>query len=378
MEMREFRPINWMQGMNVSSAHFIATENCISEKIYRGVSLSQEVFSFGMLPAVKSGKELNLFLVGREAHTKVVLKSYYGVVRGGVVISLDEQEGVVECACGLLEEGTAEAWNVVLTVFPYDRNPCGVPDMQEQPPRYPFVESSYQLSLMERGRSLSDDYGEYSVVVGLLRKKDDVFVLDANYIPPSVNLDSNEALQTLRSRFSSYLSTIRTSVSVVLGKALEQSNKSALVRNIILVCEELLKVLASFYFDWNNISRYLSPYRSVEMLNRVPSSFLTALDFISKSEREELLTYFKDWNGIAPSSFEQMLADSVTQTYNHNRIGESFYLLEVVFKNVQELFVSLSHLEQIGGKRRDDMVIYFSGKQSEPTNGRESWFTTKR
>lgn len=375
MEKNAFNLVNWVQGMNVSSAHFIATENYFSEKMIQGLSVCMKEYAYGILSERKGANDTILSLEGRAEHAKVVLNSYRGITPGGVIINFDKEVGV-ECSCNGLDSVSEDGWNVVLTVAPYDRNPYGEPDMMETPPRYPFVEPSYRLNLMARLKNASDYYGPNSVIVGLLRKKDDSFVLDANYIPPTVSMSDNPDLLELHRRFSSYLADIKFAVSIVLSKALEQSNRTPLVSNIILVCKMLFQTLSALYFDWHNRSYKYSPYQVVEVMNRMASSFLTALAFLPRSEKEDLMNYFKEWNGIAPSSFEQMLDESISHSYNHNRIGESMLLLECVLKNMQELFVELSHLDIIGGRRKEDMVISFSDKQVDQLKGRESWLTS--
>lgn len=375
MEKSAFNLVNWVQGMNVSSAHFIATENYFSEKMIQGLSVCMKEYAYGILSERKGANDTILSLEGRAEHAKVVLNSYRGITPGGVIINFDKEVGV-ECSCNALDSVSEDGWNVVLTVAPYDRNPYGEPDMMETPPRYPFVEPSYRLNLMARLKNASDYYGPNSVIVGLLRKKDDSFVLDANYIPPTVSMSDNPDLLELHRRFSSYLADVKFAVSIVLSKALEQSNRTPLVSNIILVCKMLFQTLSALYFDWHNRSYKYSPYQVVEVMNRMASSFLTALAFLPRSEKEDLMNYFKEWNGIAPSSFEQMLDESISHSYNHNRIGESMLLLECVLKNMQELFVELSHLDIIGGRRKEDMVISFSDKQVDQLKGRESWLTS--
>lgn len=374
----EYKPVNWVQGMNVSAAHFVETENFMSERIYQALSLGMNDFSYGLLPRGKDKASISLSLHGRGEQSKVVLTSYHGVVKGGVVIDYDDSDNGLFATCDTLDVMAEDSWNVVLTVSPFERNPSGVPNMEEQPPRYPNVEPSYKLSLMARLNNKRDDCGPLSVVVGLLRKNDENFALAANFIPPSLTVRSCEELEATYNRFSSYLSDIKMSLSIVLEKAYEQQNKTTLVNNIMLICRELLRGFSSFYFDWCSTGEFLAPYRLVEMLNHFCDSFRLALSFMPRAEKEDMLNYFKEWIGLAPSTFEQMLEELVSHRYSHTRIGESFHLLECFLKNSQELFVSLSQLEQIGGKRKEDMVIYFSDKQSDANKSRDSWLTVNR
>jgi len=46
----KFLSVNWMQGMSVSSSHFIDTENYLLERILQNMSLVQGSFMYGLLP----------------------------------------------------------------------------------------------------------------------------------------------------------------------------------------------------------------------------------------------------------------------------------------------------------------------------------------
>lgn len=371
----ESKMVNWVQGMSVSASHFVQTEDYLTEMVYRSLSLGLDNYSYGLLPNPLGAENLSLSLTGTGNHTKVVLSTYYGVTKDGVLVDIENQKECIEASCGSLSPDHSDGWNVVLTISPFERNPCGTPNMEEEPPRYPFVEPTYKLKLMARQRNREDEYGQYSVVVGLLNRKNDTFFLDANYIPPSVTVGSYVNLKMVYERFSSYLKDIRTALFVVLEKSFEQTGRSALVNNITLISQELLRSFSLFHFEWKNTNLSLTPYRLAVLLSYLPAAFRSALSFMSKAEKDEVLNYFKEWIGIDPASFEQMMDGAVTRHYSHTRMGESFHCFEGFLKNVYELFASLSHLEQIGGRKKEEMVIYFSDNQSETVKYKEGWLS---
>ena len=45
-----YKSVNWMQGMSVSSSHFIATENYLMERLMKNTEAHQNKFAYGMLP----------------------------------------------------------------------------------------------------------------------------------------------------------------------------------------------------------------------------------------------------------------------------------------------------------------------------------------
>ncbi|MCK9156985.1 MAG: hypothetical protein M0P12_12985 [Paludibacteraceae bacterium] len=357
-----FLSVNWMQGMSVSSSHFIDTENYLLERILQNMSLVQGSFMYGLLPETNDQSSLSLLLRGVGNRSILVLESFRCLLPGGCLLLLDDLGESVSCPCETEGEVSEEGWDVVLSVSPFDRNPCGTPDLQETPPRYPFVEPTYKLGIVARTKKEPNKYGPYAVVIGLLRKKESTYVLDSNYIPPSLTMSSQCELQSYMDSFSSRISVINETVGIVMEKAMSQSNRSQIMDCVLLVCKELKRNISSFYFHWRNNAYNLSPYQITEILSGLANAVLTSFSFLPKKDKEEMLKYFYEWNGVSPSSFEQMLEEVVNKPYNHNRIRQSLLGVDGVIQTLEELFVSLSHLDFVG-QHKENIVISVSEKQ---------------
>ncbi len=375
MSNTDYKQINWKQGMSVSSAHFIATENFLLERVLKNSALLQDRFSYGLLPIESdSDSSMELSVVGTNEYAKLVLNSYHGITQGGYLIDFESDNDAVSCPCEVDGVVSEEGWDVVLSVSPFDRNPCGEPNMQENPPRYPYVAPSYKLYIVARDKSYVNQYGPYDVVVGFLRKRDTSYKLDPSFIPPSLTMRSSDGLRSMMKMFSKSIATIKNSLDVIMEKAYvqaENNNRTNVMINILEVCKELQRSLSSMFFKWHNYGMSLSPYQVVEIISGLASAVSTTLIFFKKSDKEEILKYFYEWNGIQPSAFEQILADLTVAEFQQNRISDSLALAEKVLKMLEELLVSLSRLDYVG-QHKESIVI--GVKETEKTsNNKTSW-----
>jgi len=372
-----FKPINWMQGMNVSSAHFIATENFMTERMMKYVELLQGKFSFGLLPSSSALEEedaMALEVVGKGKGTKLVLYSYHGLTQGGCYIDLETNDESVSCDCVEDDSIVSDGWDVVLSVAPFDRRPCGEPNIQENPPRYPFVEPVYRLTLVAREKDQINEYGPCDVVIGHLIKKDDLFKLDGRFIPPSLTMSSYSTLIQYMKVFSQQIASIKESVGTIIEKAYSpNANRSDVLLNVIEICKDIQREIARDYFTWRNEGMSLAPVQVIQIISSLSNAILTSLTFMSKQGKDDVLKYFYEWNGITPSAFEQVLDDLVRLKFNQNRIEQSMNAAEEVLQMLVELFISLSRLDYVGQHKESMVVSVSSVKEEQPEAKKTSW-----
>ena len=374
MSNTEFKQINWKQGMSVSSSHFIATENFMLERLMQTARIFQNRFYYGLLPMQTEDPSMSISIVGTNEYAKVVLNSYHGITQGGYLVDYESNTDSVSCACVTDGQVSEQGWEIVLSVEPFDRNPCGEPDMRETPPRYPFVEPSYKLSVVAREKSYINHYGPYDVVVGVLLKNDNTYRLDSSFIPPSLSMNSTSELTSFMKEFSKSIASIKNSVSTIMEKAYiqaEANNRTTIMINILEICKDLQRSLTSLFFKWHNFGMSLTPYEVVELVANLAGTVSTSLTFFKKSEREEIQKYFHEWNGIQPSSFDQVLSELVTNEFQQNRISNSIVLAQRVLRMLEELFVSLSRLDYVG-QHKETIVIGVKDVEQNPNN-KTSW-----
>lgn len=363
MDRYTYQSVNWAQGMNVTASHFIAMENFLLERILQTASVLHKEH-YGLLPTGKeTSVDIRTMKVGNT--TRVYLKSYEGITSGGYLIRFEDLEDGLSCSLENDAEVQAEGWDIVLSVVPFERIPTGVPDVNEIPPRYPYVTASYHLSAVSHKENMT--YSPYSVVVGFLRKNDSGYQLDTNYIPPALTMSSHEALSTYYKKFSGWISSLEGALQKILERVQAQPNRTSVADSISVLSKEMLRFLSTINYNWKNNLKNLTPYQVTEILSSFAGTMLTSLLFLTKKDKEEMLRYFHEWNGITPSNFEQMLSEIINKRYNHNQINQSMVAVGGLLQMLNELFVSLSQLEFVG-QHRESIVISERQTQSNTTN----------
>lgn len=363
MDTYAYQSVNWVQGMNVTASHFIAMENFLLERILQTASVLHKEH-YGLLPTEKDiSVDISTMKIGNT--TRIYLKSYEGITSGGYLIRFEDLEQGLSYNLENETEIQSDGWDIVLSIMPFERIPTGMPNASEMPPRYPYVTASYHLSAVAHKENAT--FSPYSVVVGFLRKNDSGYQLDANYIPPALTMSSHESLKRYSKIFSAEISSIENALQKILERVQSQPNRTSVADSISVLSKEMLRFLSTINYHWKNSLRNLTPYQVTEILSSFAGAMLTALLFLTKKDKEEMLRYFHEWNGITPSNFEQMLSEIINKKYNHNQINQSMVAVGGVLQMLNELFVSLSQLEFVG-QHRESIVISERQTQSNTTN----------
>lgn len=370
-----FKSVNWMQGMSVSSSHFIATENYLMERMMRNTAALQNKFEYGLLPMDESEKDsqMQLSVEGKGDGTRIVLSSYRGITKGGCLVCISPSQPVV-CECGSVLDSSEYGWDVVLSVSPFDRRPCGEPDMMENPPRYPFVEPEYKLSVIERDKSHVNEYGPYDVVVGLLWKIDGTLKLDSEYIAPSLSISSCTQLRRYFDMFTQSIQTMKSALSVIFCKAYSSNaNKTTVLEDTLTFCKEIQRSMANMEFGWRSYGLRMTPYQVAEMFGGMANSALLSFSFMPKSNKDEMLKYFYEWNGITPSAFEEILSDVATKDFCQNRIDTSMTSIYKMTKMLEDLLIGLSKLDYVGQRKESMVISVTSANEGVGQSKKSSW-----
>lgn len=371
-----YKSVNWMQGMSVSSSHFIATENFIMERIMRNTAALQNKFAYGMLPMPyyeDDEDQMHLFVDGKGDRTRLVLDLYHGITAGGCLVDISPANPVI-CECSSEIETAENGWDIVLSVSPFERCPCGEPNMQEIPPRYPYVDPVFKLSIIERAKQYINEYGPFDVVVGYLKKKDGELKLDNSYIAPSLCMSSNFKLRRCMDKLSQSMDTIKNALSLIFDKAYSASaNKSECLENTLVFCKEVMRSLSNINYRWHSCGLNLSPYQVAELFGDMANTIMLGFSFMSKAGKDEVLKYFYEWNGIAPSAFEGVLDEVASRNFSQNRIDVSMSSIYNMLHVLEDLMVSLSKLDYVGQRKESMVISVSSAKETTEQNTKSSW-----
>ncbi|GHT59434.1 hypothetical protein FACS18945_5670 [Bacteroidia bacterium] len=373
-----YKLVNWIAGMDVNDNHFRQTENFFVERLCDNQASRLTRYNYGLLPA--SDGSSSEFDIGEiiTGNIEIKLRRCNALTAGGCRICYNPEnfDSLIynhSFDAGKREDvSNTQYWDVILSVDPYKRMPTGTPDEEETPPRHPDTTEFYRLSIAPEGRINRDRLGLHHLVIGRVRQRSGRFEVDTNYIPPCTSMSSHADLLDYYERFGVYLNDMERASKLIVAKIRNRTQNSPLAEHICSMCREIMRYIASVYFAYRNKGRDAAPIDIVNYFSTLAHTAYVSLNFISKTDKEELLQYFYEWSDVNPGSFEDILSKALGIIYEHDNIRTVMLQLEVFLKTISELWIKLSTLEYIG-KHKDNVVISERVHQTEVVKPKSEW-----
>ncbi|MDR2804998.1 MAG: type VI secretion system membrane-associated complex protein TssK [Dysgonamonadaceae bacterium] len=377
MQEIKHKLVNWVEGMDVSSAHFRQTENYFIERLYDNLATRLTRYNYGLLPSFDGHTASSEFDISERVTGKVEIKlrRCNALTSGGCRISYNpEQQDCIIYTHSFEQDkqtdaGTAGFWDVILSVEPFRRIPSGVPNEEETPPRHPDSMETYRLSVTPQGHTNYDRLGLYHLIIGRIRQHDGRYKVDANYIPPCTQMGSHPELQACYKRFGNYLNDVERASKIIVSKVRNRSHNSPVALHIASLCEDLMRYIAAIYFSYRNTGCEAAPVEIVNYFSTLAHIAYVGLQCAGKTDKEDLLRYFYEWSDVNPGSFEELLTETLSIIYDHNAIRPIMIQVESFMHTLSELWVKLSALEYIG-QHKENIVV--SERSLQPDAPRKS------
>src|SRR5207344_288682 len=105
---------------------------------------------------------------------RVSVLACHAITQGGVRIALpslttggqQDRDGVPATSFHFSDAGNEPVWWIVLMVHPYERQPAGSPNLEENPPRYPSVLPSYTVQVISDSQYKQYANHPYGIIIG--------------------------------------------------------------------------------------------------------------------------------------------------------------------------------------------------------------------
>lgn len=356
--------VNWENGMLPNSGHFRATEDHFIASQCLGQEIHLTSYNYGLLRPLDS--ERNVSCETEIVHTvtdtiEIRLLRCFGITPGGVVVDYESspQESLIHTLSAAEldgnQPGRSSYLNIILSVSPYERILTGEPDNEELPPRYPEARPEYRLYTMPADQTRSHLDSD-SLIVGRIRKEGNRYEKDYNYIPPCACMLSDPELTRYYGRFGVLFNSIEKASKDIVTKVVNRSDSSTMAVNIAEICKNILRHTSTVYFDYRNTGSFWPPIRIVDCFSRLAHLCYNSLNFMEKTEKEDVLKYFYEWSDVTPKIFEGYLTDAIEIKYEHEEIRSMMFIVESFLTNLSELWLTLSSLDYIG-KHKDNIVV---------------------
>ncbi|MGB8490779.1 MAG: hypothetical protein WCE64_06940 [Bacteroidales bacterium] len=365
--------INWIDGMKINKDHFIGMENAM---IYQQNIVDKFLinpYNFGILPG--TGEECSLDIlckIDADNHVDISINRCLAITSGGFIIDLDTcspeltgYEISLNNYILQISESSSGQFYIVLRINPYNHMPAGHADPAENPPRHPYVIPESGVFIVPFEQMNKAGFGDFFLVIGKLIIKDNIPILDKEYIPPCSRVSSDERLLVIESKIYSFFNKLESDIMIIIRKIHTKQQKSPLAGSVLSLADKILSFLAPQMTGQRLYLKHLPPVSLFEMVLRFACLLKILLNAQPPEQKEEMINYFSDWCNLTQGELEKLLIDTTNLNYNHNEISAVMAKLMAFSETMGVLFGTLSNLEYIGKRRDTQIYIKEEGKQKK-------------
>ena len=305
-QKKKYPLVNWADGMPVNKGHFTQQEDHFTDRLCEYQSFHLNRNTYGLLP-FKKGEPVSGDFSITELVTgtlEVRLKRCHALTSGGYLIDYDAGEDDELTASFHIpteeEEEKDKRWDVILMADPFEHLPSGIPNEKEISPRQPNALPKYALSVLPSGQTDGSELGRHFLLIGRLRKNGNRCEVDGNFIPPCTSMSSHPDLKGYYTKFGQLVDSIEKASFDILAKVENAEKQTSLATNIGMLCRHVMLFISDIYFSFRNEGQYYSPLHFLNVFSTLAHRLYVCLSFMDKEDKEDLLKYFNEWNGITP------------------------------------------------------------------------------
>ncbi|MEO6722325.1 MAG: hypothetical protein ABIN67_18295, partial [Ferruginibacter sp.] len=332
-ELRKHFPVNWIDGMKINKNHFISQDNAWTDTLQEMVSLGISPLRYGVLPSSTAGEntfDVKISLDNQNA-LRVSVLSFQAVTLGGMRISIpsianNAQNDTNNILTAIFPFSTAKndtAWWIFLFVHPFEKQPAGSPDLNENPPRLPFVLPTYSLDMISETNYREFTNHPYAIPIGKVNVNGNDVRVEDDYLPPSVSIIAHSDLLSLHGELDKYFADIELYCSKIVQKIFVKKQQNEISELVMFLCDRVILYLgqAITTMRWRMI--YEPPvelFMSIAALARIMKN---SIDLRIGSGKDELMNYLSEWCELKQGELETMLSRMANAGFNNNDINKS-------------------------------------------------------
>ncbi|TPN81244.1 hypothetical protein [Aquimarina algicola] len=382
MELKDHHHrVNWVDGMKINKDHFIQTENALTQ--FSQAISSQNITSvnYGLLPLFGSedAVEISLSMDGQET-IKAELTKCKAITAGGFLInispetsSLLEGKGSVIRAEYKVNNDIGEECYIVLSVNPYGRVPVGDSLPDEDPPRHPFVLPEFNLSIVGKTETNTEEFGKYHITLGKIAFNDSVPYLAEDFIPPCASIQSHQDLKYTYSEIATFFNALEKYSMNIIQKIYQKKQSNDLAKMVLTLSQNLLQHLGSMIPEFRFNDRHAPPINMITRLVSTARIIKNNLDVYIGTGNEELLNYLTEWCDLNQGAFENVLVEMIELEYQHTDINKALQSVSGFTKLMLSLFKKLNELDYIGKKSDSNIFVKEEVIAKEDVKNRRSF-----
>jgi hypothetical protein len=383
---KQYMPVNWIDGMKINKAHLEAERNAMQQQVVFAAGSHVTDINYGLLPAVANGQNgCRIFVsLDNQQYVQVRLVSCRAITPGGAVIHVDEQTaaGAIDVKVPDLSVPFAElksksaVFYVILTVNVYDRDPAGLADPGEIPPRLPYAAPRCTLSLVPQEELNGQKAGLYQLSLSRILINDGKIQVDEEYIPPCATAASHPDLLDVYYELEKFMGKMELYSLQIVQKIQQKKQNNEMAMIVQWLCNNIIQHqnIHFTWFRWTALQQ--PPAFMLSITVSLARLIKNSLDVYVNAGKEDLVNYFVEWCELSQGALDTVITDLGNHNYQHEDINAALVKVMAFTKTVSALFLKLSKLDYIGKKR--EAAIFVKEEIVNPVETAESTAKKRR
>lgn len=378
MKTLTYLPVNWVNGLKLTSQHFFANQYSQTEALNREAERNLTSYNYGLGENIDGiGDNLEIEISGDTMSTLCVrLKCCNAITKGGFpIVYYDGLYGDEKPQATISESGLQAEDNefmVLISVDPYHLLPVGEPDPEEVPLHHPYVLPSIKLHIVPKSQVNKSFYSHNFLLVAEVFRHGNTYKINQQYIPPVQYSACHDGIKTFLSQLTRTLRSIKEDVKLIYSRNIADKRRDTLANNTFELCKAFSAFYNSRIFFLEQIALEQSPIYLAQTVNELANGLNTALQGLSETEREQLLQYFYEWTNITPSEFNTKIENVIGLIYDHTNINRSLQTAGTLVTLLNKMFHKMSELEYIG-MVRENIIVGDESHEAVETQKKRSW-----
>ena len=375
--------VNWIDGMKISKDHFIDTNKYIVDLLRNNQSTYINSFNYGLcIPEYTSEDSLEIQVSeSTENSVKITLQKCVAITSGGFKINIHQKNDSDPALTKFIQKNQHDStiktteirwFEILLMADPYKRKPIGIPSIEENPPRHPYTEVSYEIKIIPKEEVALNELGPYYFLIGQMKSENGIVSFDKTYIPASTSIASHKDLRQFHEDCVNYIQKLHDTSYRIIQKIHKKNKPSAIAKNVQILCEQTTAYISSIYFTLINELPQSTPIKLINCISTLSSIQYRTYQCLAEDEREELFKYFFEWTELTPKKLDQLLALSSQIRYDHNNIQASIKSTIDFLIMTDTVWGKMSALEFIG-QRKENIVVTKETVQVKEEAPKKRW-----
>jgi hypothetical protein len=281
-------PVNWVDGMKVSSEDFLSLEYSINERIRDQALLFSAAGRFGLLPCTH--QEIDDYPKFEAKYSQdsvlVTLRECRAITPGGYRVEITErnfEEYQVPASLPFQEVPTARdgKYHVYIAVFGNQLVGAG-PFAQEGPPRPMYLTPRYQLYIFPDSENAQVGLSGNQFKLGELRVTNGIGELDKHFLPMCFSMSAHNQLRRIHRQFyEKVFEKTFKAIQQTLLNIKRSSNPSTHAEDVRDISEKLIQFLASRSGHYLYVLSQDSPMHFISFFTDLAGHLVASFDCLA-------------------------------------------------------------------------------------------------